>query len=252
MACLLAGLAALTTGQADATTLTDSQIFSQFNAVIFGNFSAGSEVEGRTVVGGNVTAGSNFEIDTGLAASSFGALSVYGNVTDAGARLNVNNGAIAIAGSNNANFNLNGGGSAFVGGANSGTLTVNGGSASLNVIGANSGALSLSSGGSVYVGGGNAGNITVNGSPTTLGINGNTSGTLSLNSGSTLSLNGNNTGTIVLNGGALNYTGNEGNVTNVNNGIATKVSNLNLSAPISTWAPSPPRSRPRSPHCPLS
>ena len=34
-----------------------------------------------------------------------------------------------------------------------------------------------------------------------------------------------------MNGGALNYTGNEGNVTNVNNGIATKVSSLNLSAP---------------------
>ena len=65
------------------------------------------------MVGGNVTAGSNFEIDTGLAASSFGALSVYGNVTDAGARLIVDNGAIAIAGSNNANFNLNGGGSAL-------------------------------------------------------------------------------------------------------------------------------------------
>jgi hypothetical protein len=152
---LLAALVAANTGRADATTLTDSQIFGQFNAVIFNNFNATSEVEGRTVVGGNLTGGTNFEIHSGLAASSFGALSVYGSVTDSGT-LNIDNGAgIAIAGNNSATFSMNSGGSAYIGGVNSGTLTINGGMGNLSVIGANSGALSLASGGSVYVGNGN-------------------------------------------------------------------------------------------------
>jgi len=228
-------LAVLAAQPAGATTLTNSQIFSQFNAVIFGNFSASSEVEGRTVIGGNLTDGTNFEIHGGLAASAFGALSVYGSVNDSGASLNVDNGgAIAIAGTNNANFNLNTGGSAYVGGNNSGAMTVNGGAANLAVIGANSGALSLASGGSVYVGSGNTANITVNGSAATLGINGNTSGTVALNSGSTLSLKGSNTGTIQLNGATLDYTGSAGSVTNVNGGTINKVSSLSLTAPAST------------------
>jgi choice-of-anchor A domain-containing protein len=232
---LFGAVAALAAEPAAATTLTDSQIFSQFNAVIFGNFSASSEVEGRTVVGGNVTSGTNFEIHTGLSASTFGALSVYGNVNDSGGSINVDNGgAIAIAGSNNANFNMNSGGSAYVGANNSGSLAVTGGAAGLNIIGANSGSLSLSNGGSVYVGNGNSANVTVNGSTTTLGINGNTSGTVYLNSGSSLALNGSNTGTIQLNGGTLKYTGSAGTVSNVNGGSATQVSSVNLTAPAST------------------
>ena len=102
---VVAVLAALAT-RANATTLSYSDIFSQFNAVITGNFNASSEVEGRTVVGGNVMGGANFEIHTGLATSSFGLLSVYGSVTDTGT-LNIDNGgSIAIAGSNAAIFQL--------------------------------------------------------------------------------------------------------------------------------------------------
>jgi choice-of-anchor A domain-containing protein len=232
LAGLLAALVALTAGRASATTLTDSQIFGQFNAVIFDNFSASSEVEGRTVVGGNVTGGSNFEIHTGLEASTFGALTVYGNVTDSGS-LNIDNGgSVTIAGSNSASFNLNTGGSAYVGGNNSGTLT--GGSGSLGVIGTNSGALSLANGGSVYVGNGNAGSITANGGTNTVQINGNNSGSVSLNNSSTMQLNGSNTGTIVQNGGSLSYTGSAGNVTNVNNGPTKQVSSVTLTAPTST------------------
>jgi choice-of-anchor A domain-containing protein len=227
-------LVALTTGLAAATTLTDSQIFSQFNAVIFDNFAASSEVEGRTVVGGNVTGGSNFEIHSGLDASSFGALTVYGNVTDSGT-LNVDNGdSVAIAGSNSASFNLNTGGSAYIGGSNSGNLAVNGGSGSVSVGGSNSGGLSLASGGTVYVGSNNSGSITVNGGANTVGINGDNGGTVSLNNGSSASLNGSNTGTIQLNGGSLSYTGSEGSVTNANGGSANHVSSVNLSAPTST------------------
>jgi hypothetical protein len=68
------------------------------------------------VVGGNVTDGSNFEIHRGSAASSFGTLSVYGNVTASGASFNIDNdGNVAIAGTNSANFNLNTGGFVYVG-----------------------------------------------------------------------------------------------------------------------------------------
>ena len=231
---LVAALIAVHTGRAGATTLTDSQIFGQFNAVIFNNFSASSEIEGRTVVGGNVTGGTNFEIRSGLATSSFGALTVYGAITDSGT-LNVDNGGnIAVAGNNNATFSLNSGGSAYIGGTNSNALTVSGGTGSLSVIGANSGALSLSSGGSVYVGNGNTANISVNGGGTTLAINGNTSNTIALNTGDTLSLNGSNNGTIQLNGGNLFYTGSAGSITNANGGTATQVSSLTLTAPTST------------------
>jgi choice-of-anchor A domain-containing protein len=231
---LLAVLVAVTAERAGATTLTDSQIFNQFNAVIFNSDGASSEVQGRTVVGGNLTGGTNFEISTGLNTSSFGALSVYGAVTDTGT-LNIDNGgSVTIGGSNGASINLNTGGSAYIGGNNAGTLTVAGGTGNLSVIGTNNGALSLSSGGTVYVGNGNTANIAVNGSTTTLGINGNTSGNLSLNNGSTLSLNGSNTGTITLNGGTFNYTGSAGSVTNINGGAANPVTSLNLTAPTST------------------
>jgi choice-of-anchor A domain-containing protein len=233
LAGLLAVLVALTAGRAGATTLTDSQIFGQFNAVIFDNFSANSEVEGRTVVGGNVTGGSNFEIRSGLEASSYGALTVYGNVTVSGS-LNIDNGSVTIGGSNNANFNLNTGGSAYIGGNNSGTLAVNGGTGSLGVIGSNSGALSLANGGSVYVGNGNTGSITANGGTNTVQINGNNSGSVSLNNSSTMQLNGSNTGTIQVNGGSLSYTGSAGNLTNVNNGPTNHVSSVTLTAPTST------------------
>jgi choice-of-anchor A domain-containing protein len=228
---LLFALVALSTGRAGATTLTDSQIFGQFNAVIFGNFSASSEVEGRTVVGGNLTGGSNFEIHTGLAASSYGALTVYGNVTVSGS-LNIDNGgSVAIGGNNSANFTS---GSAYIGGNNSGNLAVTGGSGSLNVMGSNSGGLSLANGGSVYVGNGNTGTVTVNGGTNTVQINGDNGGSVSLNNNSTASLNGSNTGTIQLNGGSLSYTGSEGNVTNANGGTASHESSVALSAPTST------------------
>jgi choice-of-anchor A domain-containing protein len=231
---LLAAWIAVTSGGAAATTLTNSQIFSQFNAVIFGDFSASSEVEGRTVVGGNVANGTNFTIRSGLNPSSFGALSVYGSVTTSGTLTVDNGGSVAIAGSNSASFNLNSGGSAYVGGNNSGTLLASGGGPSnLAVIGTNSGTLSLSSGGSVYVGNGNAGTISSNGNAT-LGINGGTSGSVSLNGSNTVSLNGSNTGTIQLNGGSLTYTGSMGNVTNINGGSVTQAASVNLTAPTST------------------
>jgi choice-of-anchor A domain-containing protein len=94
-----------------AAPLTAADILAQFNAVIRGDFASPSDVEGRTVVGGNVTQGATFFNNPGAAApSTFRALTVYGDVTTGGA-LNVNNGGGAtIGGSNAAVINTNGGG----------------------------------------------------------------------------------------------------------------------------------------------
>src|SRR5271156_4004937 len=85
-------LASLATGTAHAGPLSNGAIFSDFNAVLFGSFTTSWEVEGRTVVGGNLTANNsvNFEIKTGLSViAGFGALSVYGNVNGSGSTLNI-------------------------------------------------------------------------------------------------------------------------------------------------------------------
>jgi choice-of-anchor A domain-containing protein len=231
-----------TAGCADAVPLTDSQIFSQFNAVIFGNMTTSSEVEGRTVVGGNLSVSNsvNFEIAGGLAASSYGALSVYGNVYAGGATLNIDNGGVTIAGTNNASLGLNNGGAAYIGGANTGNVSVSG-SGSIGIIGTNTGTLSVSSG-SVYVGGAgagggsaNSGSVTVNGGTTSpwIAVNGTNTGNLTMNGGGgSAAVNGNNSGSI--SGGTLSYTG--GSQTgNLNGGAtATQVGSLNLTAPVST------------------
>lgn len=231
---LIAPMFAMGAGGAYTGALTTADIFSQFNAVIFGNFSTSSDVEGRTIVGGNLTGGATFDLNpVGAAASAYSALSVYGSATSAGS-YNVNNaGGIAIAGSNAASFNLNGGGSAYVGGANSGSLTLQNGIGSLAVVGSNSGTLQLGSGGTVYVGG-TTGGINTTGSAT-VSINGNNTANLNINGGGTVSLNGSNLGTVSLNGGSLAYTGSQSGNLNLNGGAtATKVASLALSAPTST------------------
>ena len=194
-------MAATMSGTARAGTLSATGIFSQFNAVIFGNFSTTSDVEGRTAVGGNLTGGATFDLNpAGAASSAFSALSVYRNATS-GRSYNVNRaGGVTIAGTNNVSFNLNGGGSAYVGGTNRGALSLSNGSGSLNVIGANSGTLTLNSGGSVYLGAGTSG------------------GGLNASGSTAVQIQGNNGANLNLNGGAT----------------ATKVSSLTLTAPTST------------------
>ena len=233
IAAVFAVLASVSVTPARAGTLSAGDIFSQFNVVVFGNFSSTSDVEGRTVAGGNVTAGATFDLNpAGAAASSYSALTVYGGVTSGG-NLNIDNGgSVTIAGSNNASFNLNGGGSAYIGGTNSGNLTTSNAPASVTVVGANSGNLQLNSGGSVYVGGTTGGIGT--GGTTAVSIAGNSSANLNLNGGGTVALAGSNYGTISLSGGSVSYTGSKGNM-NLNGGAtATRVSSLNLTPPAST------------------
>lgn len=233
LAGLVALLAAGAATPATATTLTDANIFSQFNAVVFGNFTSTADVEGRTVIGGNMTGGSTFFMNPrSTTASSFSSISVYGNVTSGG-NVNINSGGgFAVAGTNNASFNLNGGGQAYIGGSNSGTIGSTGSSA-VTVGGSNSGTLNLNNGGSVYIGAGNSGGVGA-GASLAVQINGSNNANLNLNAGGSVALNGSNSGTISMNGGSVTYTGSQGNM-NLNGGAtATRVSSLNLTAPAST------------------
>ncbi len=218
---------------ANAQALSAAQILDQFNAVIFQNFSTNSDVEGRTVIGGNMTGGTTFGINPAAeAASSFATLTVYGNETS-GNSLNVDAPGVTIGGTNAGNLNLNDGGSVFVGGSNSGAISVTNGSSNVSVAGSNGGQISLSNGGSVYVGAGNNAQVTINGGSTagnSISINGNNNNTLTLNNGGTVKVNG-NAGNGNLNGGSLTYTGSMG-AWNLNGGATSKqVSSLGLPPP---------------------
>jgi choice-of-anchor A domain-containing protein len=196
---LIAPFAFVATGAAHAGTLSNSAIFSQFNAVIFNNFTSMSDVEGRTVVGGNLTGGATFELNPGgAAASSFSALTVYGSSTSGGS-FNIDNASgLTILGSNNASVTLAAGGTVFVGGANSGAITSNSGTASIAINGNNNANLTLNGGG-----------------------------------GGTVQVNGSSNGNI--SGGALTFTGTQSG--NLNGGAtATKVASLTLNPPSSTVA----------------
>jgi choice-of-anchor A domain-containing protein len=191
-ALLLATLVAAPLIPARATTsLTDLQILDQFNAVSFTTFSSASDVEGRTVVGTNLTGGATFYNNPGsnLASSSYAALTVYGNAT--GGQLNVNNGGgFVIAGNNQDNININGSASAS-------TMSV--------------------------VGGANSGNVNTPGGTVYLGSN---SGSVNINGTANVSLNGANTGTISTNGGTFTYTGASSGSGNRNNTTVTQAASV--------------------------
>jgi len=128
-------------------------LLNQFNEIVFGNVVSGSETEGRAAIGGNLTqsgAGSYcFQTDdgtgpcgsaalppttpqiggitVGAATQSFGALTVYGNVSGA---VGAQYGNIFIGGTNTAGITLNGSGqTAYVN--NQGTSSAVGGTGSL-------------------------------------------------------------------------------------------------------------------------
>lgn len=236
LALLVAAAALGCATRVDAQTLSDSQILQQFNAIVFDNFTTTADIEGRTVIGGNMTGGNSFAVNANSEAlSSFAALTVYGNETGTGSYNIDTAGGVTIAGSNAGTFALNDGGSVFVGSSNTGGFTTTGASASIGIIGSNGGQISVQNGGSVYVGSTNTANITINGGSTStdsVSIKGSNSGYLTLNAGGTVKIKG-NTGNGTLNGGSLTYTGTLGSW-NLNGGAtATKVSSLTLTAPTS-------------------
>ena len=106
-----AGLSALSLGTAQAGPLDAATILGGFNAVVLGNFSSTSDVEGAVVIEGNLSGGSatfNAAPRTAPPAGA-AAVTVFGSAT--GGPFNVNNGgSVAVAGSDTARFNLNGGG----------------------------------------------------------------------------------------------------------------------------------------------
>jgi choice-of-anchor A domain-containing protein len=163
--CLTASL--LAAGTASAQTLTPTEILQQFNAVIFGAFSNTADVEGRTVVGGNLTGSQTFYINPGSeAASTFAALSVYG-ASIGGGSINIDDGGgVTVAGLNNATLSLNRGSSVFIGGANSGNITVNGGAGMIGVNSSNTATITANGGGTINING-TSGNINGNGASTT-------------------------------------------------------------------------------------
>jgi choice-of-anchor A domain-containing protein len=195
LALICAALLVLTVSTAQAGTLSNSDIFGQFNAVVFGNFTSNADVEGRTVVGGNLTGGATFELNpAGAAASSFSALTVYGSSTS-GNSFNIDN------------------------------------ASGLTILGTNNSTITMAEGGSVYIGGANSGAITTNGGPAAIAINGSNNAGLTLNGGGTIAVNGSSAGNI--SGGALSYAGSQSG--NLNGGAtATQVKSLTLSPPAST------------------
>lgn len=209
-----------------------AELLQQFNAVIFGNFSSSADVEGRTLIGGNLDSGATFALNASAeAVSAFSALNVYGSVESGNFNVDSASG-VTIGGSNQGSFTLNDGGSVFIGGNNTGNITTNNGSGSVSVVGSNSATLSLNSGGSVYVGAGNSGSISVNnGSGNSIAINGNNSANVTVNGSGTVQVNG-NAGNGSLNGGSLTYTGSIGQWNLNNHATATHLSTaLNLPAP---------------------
>ncbi len=266
----LAAALALSPAAVHAAPISTSDIFNQFNAVIFGTFTSTSDVEGRTIIGGNMIGGASFNIAPGSAASSsYAGVTVYGNQTGTGS-YNVNNGAgVSILGTNAGTWNLNSGGSAWVGGSNSGNITSSGSGASVTVGGGNTGQVNLNAGGSVYVGGSSTGQISVGGGTGNVAVIGTTTNTITLNNGGSVYAGGNtsggninvnggsgsvsinasnaaqvtlngggtariagNTGNVNMNGGGLLYTGSVNGSVNLNGGATkTQVANAGITTP---------------------
>ena len=118
-----ASAAPFTTG--DVTT--DQFLLGNFSAIVSGNLSQGSETEGRVVVGGNLAGGGNDKFcfngcsgDVTSAGVSFGAATVYGNVT--GGTIQVGAGDISIAGNLQASSSFSGAGGLNLVGTNSGQI----------------------------------------------------------------------------------------------------------------------------------
>lgn len=93
----------------------DLSALSDFNVILTGNFSTTSEVEGRTLVGGNFTSRSSSTFGTrlqGVVPRTDLVLRVKGNI-DSGSAINLNAGSLEVGGSvlGNRRINFNGGGS---------------------------------------------------------------------------------------------------------------------------------------------
>ena len=226
-----------TSSAAPAATLTAQQILQQFNAVIFNNFTTRSGVEGRTVVGGDMTGGASFDINLRAAqTSAYGALTVWGNQTSS-TQYNINNGGdssptnnagVVVGGSNAGGFTLNGYGDIYVGGASTNAgKTLSAARGNVTAGGGNSG--DISAGGSVFINGTNSG--TINAGTGTVSINGTNTGTIN-NASAAVKING-DTGNVSINNAPLTYSGNKTGSVNATGSSTVTHASVTLAAPAS-------------------
>lgn len=152
------------------------QALKDYNLIVLGDITIGHDVEGKTLIGGNLQGNGTVGIGNGSqgqAASSAPTLTVGGNVSNA--NLNINNGSnggggtiatgpgIAVGGNvTNSNLNLNGSSKQIaVGGNLSGNPNVNAGDTLL--VGGNTTGILNINGGTVQIGGSALGGANFNG-----------------------------------------------------------------------------------------
>ncbi len=97
-----------------ATPISAATALADFNAIIYGNATTSSDIEGASVIGGNFNGATvyNNPNDGGTVTqpAGFSALTVYGNQTG---NTNINNGGGAYVGGSHQTINFNGGGSFY-------------------------------------------------------------------------------------------------------------------------------------------
>ena len=148
--------------QASADTVGD--LINTYNAIVFGNITSSSEVDGNVLAGGDVNGGNYAihypSIPTGTA------LTVGGNLLG---NVNVNGPGLSVGGNiATSNLNLNRGGDVHVGGNIASSFNANfNGSGSLYVVhNVNGGVNVTANGGSAFIGGTAFGNVNANGGGT--------------------------------------------------------------------------------------
>ena len=103
-------VSAITGDGVSAGSLTANAILKDFNAVIYGNGSTPSDIQGAAVIGGNFSGATVDSSPSGSLPTGFGALTVFGSTS--GNAINLNNGGKAyVGGTKGAKINFNGGGS---------------------------------------------------------------------------------------------------------------------------------------------
>jgi choice-of-anchor A domain-containing protein len=111
---LAIAIAALGSAPALASPISAATALADFNAIIYGNATTSSDIEGASVIGGNFNGATvyNNPNDGGTVTQppGFSALTVYGNQTG---NTNINNGGGAYVGGTHQTINFNGGGSFY-------------------------------------------------------------------------------------------------------------------------------------------
>lgn len=98
---------------ASSAAHAQSYTWENYNAILFGNLNIQGEIEGRTLVGGNLTGSnsSNFGIGLPSGTSTTDKTLVVGGNISSGNALQLNKGSLYLGGTNGRTINYNGGGS---------------------------------------------------------------------------------------------------------------------------------------------